>query len=212
VRWVGTGRTIYDNKENPVKKYEPFFSSTFQYEDEQELVEWGVTPILHYDPMGRLIRTDNPNGTFSKVEFDAWQQFTWDANDTVLESNWYTIRQGLAGNDPEGRAAQLAAKHANTPGIARLDVLGRTFLTVEDNGPAGKYQTHVKLDIEGNQRVVTDARGNQAMLYDLDMLSNKLHSHSIDSGDHWTLQNVVGHPLRQWNDRSFQVRFVYDGL
>ncbi|MEO5726945.1 MAG: toxin TcdB middle/C-terminal domain-containing protein, partial [Byssovorax sp.] len=27
-RWVGTGRTVFDNKGNPVKQYEPFFSST----------------------------------------------------------------------------------------------------------------------------------------------------------------------------------------
>jgi hypothetical protein len=27
-RWVGTGRTVFDNKGNPVKKYEPFFSDT----------------------------------------------------------------------------------------------------------------------------------------------------------------------------------------
>ena len=27
VRWVGTGRTVLDNKGNPIKKYEPFFDS-----------------------------------------------------------------------------------------------------------------------------------------------------------------------------------------
>src|SRR5262249_30869381 len=52
--WVGTGRTVFDNKGNPVKQYEPFFTATHEYEDEQELVEWGVTPILRYDPLGRL--------------------------------------------------------------------------------------------------------------------------------------------------------------
>ncbi|XXT18152.1 hypothetical protein WME94_48775 [Sorangium sp. So ce429] len=40
-RWVGTGRTVLDNKGNPVKQYEPFFSATHEYEDEAELVEWG---------------------------------------------------------------------------------------------------------------------------------------------------------------------------
>ncbi len=69
-RWVGAGRTVFDNKGNPVKRYEPFFSSTYEYEDETELVEWGVTPVLRYDALGRLIRTDLPNGTFSRVEFD----------------------------------------------------------------------------------------------------------------------------------------------
>jgi hypothetical protein len=49
-RWVGKGRTIYNNKGKPVKQYEPFFSNTHKYEDEKDLVEWGVTPILRYDP------------------------------------------------------------------------------------------------------------------------------------------------------------------
>src|SRR5205807_9908380 len=114
VRWVGTGRTIYDNKGNPIKKYEPYFSITFAYETEQALVELGVTPILHYDPLGRLIRTDNPNGTFPKVEFDAWQQIISDENDTVLDSKWYADRGSPKPTDPEltdpeTRAAWLAA-------------------------------------------------------------------------------------------------------
>ena len=66
IRWVGTGRTVVNNKGNPIKKYEPFFDSSPAFNDERELVEWGVTPILRYDPLGRLIRTDHPNGTFSK--------------------------------------------------------------------------------------------------------------------------------------------------
>jgi Salmonella virulence plasmid 65kDa B protein/Insecticide toxin TcdB middle/C-terminal region/Insecticide toxin TcdB middle/N-terminal region/FG-GAP-like repeat len=34
-RWVGTGRVVLDNKGNPVKKYEPFFSATPEYETEE---------------------------------------------------------------------------------------------------------------------------------------------------------------------------------
>ena len=68
-RWVGSGRTIVDNKGNPVKQYEPFFDSSPAYTDEQELVEWGVTPIILYDPLGRAIRTDQPDGTFVRVRF-----------------------------------------------------------------------------------------------------------------------------------------------
>ena len=104
------------------------------FNDEQELVEWGVTPILRYDPLGRLIRTDNPNGTFSKVEFDPWQQLTFDENDTVLASQWYADRQSLPSIDPERKAADAAAAHANTPAVVHLDTLGRTFLTIADNG------------------------------------------------------------------------------
>ncbi|MCK6512830.1 toxin, partial [Myxococcota bacterium] len=52
-RWVGSGATIYDNKGNPLKKYEPFFSSTHDFEPEEELRHWGVTSLMVYDALGR---------------------------------------------------------------------------------------------------------------------------------------------------------------
>ena len=76
-RWVGNGRTVWDNKGNPIKQYEPYFSTTSGYEDS---VASGVTPILRYDALSRLIRTDFPNGTYSKVVFDPWSQSTFDGN------------------------------------------------------------------------------------------------------------------------------------
>src|SRR5690606_22298037 len=100
LRWVGNGRVVKDNKGNMLKAYEPYYSSTPEYEDEAELVEQGVTALNHYDPLGRLIRTDLPNGTFSKVAFDPWQQTTWDPNDNVLASDWYDERYAYGGSDP----------------------------------------------------------------------------------------------------------------
>src|SRR5690606_16855631 len=72
LRWIGNGRTIKNNKGNTVKNYEPYFSVSWQYEDYKELVETGVTAILYYDAAGRLMKTEMPDGTFSKVEFDSW--------------------------------------------------------------------------------------------------------------------------------------------
>jgi len=236
-RWVGSGRTIFNNKGNPVKQYEPFFSDRHTYEDESELVLWGVTPLLHYDPLSRLIRTDNPNGTFSKVDFDPWQQITWDENDTVLESAWYDQRI----NDPdvlpaERRAAELAAKHANTPAIVHLDVLGRTFLTIAQNTVLDdnrnvvgivEYLTHVKLDIEGNPLMITDARGNTVMTYGVwskdahnhdilipayDIAGQLLYQNSMDAGERWMLNNVAGNPIKSWDSRHHEIGHTYDEL
>ena len=92
LRWIGNGRTILNNKGNAVKQYEPYFSVTHQYEDLKELVETGVTPLLYYDAMGRLMKTEMPDGTFSKTEFDSWQQSVYDENDTILDSSWYHDR------------------------------------------------------------------------------------------------------------------------
>lgn len=223
-RWVGTGRTVVDNKNNPIKKYEPFFDSSPAFNDEQELVELGVTPILRYDPLSRLIRTDNPNGTFSRVEFDSWQQIGFDENDTVLESQWHAARQNLPTTDPERRAADKAAAHAHTPAFAYFDTLGRTFLTVahnkfkRGNSPVNDppveecLATRVLFDIEGNERDVIDAKDRVVMRYDYDMLGNRIHQASMEAGERWMFNDVTGKPIRAWDSRGFIRRMTYDKL
>lgn len=83
-RWVGSGRTVFNNKGKPVKQYEPFFSATHLYEREPELTDTGVSPVLFYDPVDRVVATLHPNHTYEKVVFDPWQQTTFDVNDTVV--------------------------------------------------------------------------------------------------------------------------------
>ena len=92
LRWIGSGRTVLNNKGNTVKQYEPYFSISHEYEDLKELVETGVTPLMYYDALGRLAKTEMPDGTFSRTVFGAWKQIRYDANDTVLESPWYHKR------------------------------------------------------------------------------------------------------------------------
>ncbi|HPG77009.1 MAG TPA: hypothetical protein PLU61_12590, partial [Rhodoglobus sp.] len=189
LRWIGNGRAIKDNKGNVVKAYEPYYSSIPDYEDEAELVERGVSPLMHYDPLGRLIRTDFPNGTFSRVEFTAWEQTSFDANDTVLESDWYAARFDYAGADEallkEKRAALLAAAHANTPSQVHLDTLGRPFLTIAHNkaGAANVFTaTKSVMDIQGHVLAVIDARSNTAEARTYGMLGQPLEVLSHDAG------------------------------
>ncbi len=216
LRWIGNGRTILNNKGNPVKQYEPYFSTTFEYEDARELVERGVSPVTFYDGIGRAIRTDLPEGSFIKVEFDAWTQKTFDQNDNVLESQWYRDRiispVPAIATAEEIAAATKAAFHANTPSISYLDSLGKTFLFVADNGTAGKYKTYVEADIEGNVRKITDARGNALMQYRYDMLGNQLYQLSMDAGERWMISDVTGKAIRTWDNRNHEFSFEYDTL
>ncbi len=80
-RWVTSGWTIFNNKGNPVRQYEPFFSSSHGFEFG---VSVGVSPTLFYDPVGRVVATLYPNHTWEKAVFDPWRQENWDVNDTVL--------------------------------------------------------------------------------------------------------------------------------
>jgi len=209
-RWVGTGRVVYDNKANPVKAYEPFFDSSPVYDDETDLVDWGVTAITRYDPLGRAIRVDNPNGTYRSVEFDPWRQISSDENDTVLASAWYTASQ--AGDADQADAAAKAAKAAGTPSLSDLDTLGRVFRTVADNGRQGQYPTMVTLDIEGQVRATTDALGRVVLTQDYNQAGTGIHQVSIDAGERWMLPDAAGQHLHGWDSRGQQIRTTYDEL
>ena len=198
-RWVGSGWTIFNNKSKPVRQYEPFFSETHRFEFAHAV---GVSPVLFYDPVGRVVATLSPNHTWGKVVFDPWRQEAWDRSDTVSIANpktdadvgryferlpasdylptWHASR--IAGTPEEQDAAKKAEAHAATPAVTHLDNLGRPFLTLADNGAAGKYVTRTELDVEGNERDVIDALGRIVMRYDYDVTGHNLHSASMEAG------------------------------
>jgi len=247
-RWVGTGTKIYNNKGKAVRQYEPFFSLSHHFGIEQH----GVSSTLFYDPAGRVAATLHPNHAWEKVVFDPWQQTTYDANDTVRNADgstdpkadedvrgffsrlpdadylptWYEQRIALPANDPERDAAGKAAVHRQTPAVAHLDTLGRTFLTMahnrfERNGSfvEEQYPIRIGLDIEGNQREVRDAivqnddrLGRIVTLYDYDMLGRRIHQANMEAGERWTLNDVTGKPIRTWDSRGFTRRITHDEL
>ena len=185
-----------------------------------------------------MVRTELPNETESRVEFDAWQQISSDPNDTVLGTTWYSSRfspdpTGPTPNDPEQRAAYLAARTANTPTTTEFDALGRPFLVTEinrtwtDNTPPtpatftdALFLTRTVLDVEGNGLAIIDAR--QAALNPttptatlkqrFDVLSRPQRTDSIDAGTRVLLPDVGGKPLRRWDTRFQAFRFQYDVL
>jgi RHS repeat-associated protein len=149
LRWIVNGLTVLNNKGKPVRQYEPFFSADFGCQMPEE---HGVTPLLYYDAAGRLVRTEMPDGTLSRVEFSPWHQLSFDASDTVLDSPWYTqwppADTGRSPLDPAGRlplvagrmtvpaedrARWLAARHAGTPALTLFDSLGREVIAIAHN-------------------------------------------------------------------------------
>jgi RHS repeat-associated protein len=247
-RWVGSGWIIFNNKGKPVRQYEPFFSSSHQFRIEQQ----GVSNTLFYDPAERVVATLHPNHTWEKVVFDPWRQTTYDVNDTVLNAGgftdpksdedvrgffsrlpdsdylptWYDQRIALASNDPERIAADKAAVHRQTPAVAHVDAIGRTFLTIARNRfernntiVEEEYPTRVELDIEGNYRSVrdglvqnSDELGRIVTRDDYDMLGNRIHQASMEAGERWMLSDIIGKSIRAWDSRGFTHRHAYDEL
>lgn len=211
-RWVGSGRVVRDNKDLPVEKYEPYFSATSDYENADALVKQGVTAVLRYDPLGRVIRMDQPDGTFSRVEFDPWQHVDHDAGDTVLESTWYTVNSGAGATPAQQRSASLAAAYANTPAISVLDTLGRAVRARADNGPDGVYETVVTLDPVGGLLKVTDPRGVVAATQILDLVGRVLTLHSADAGPRSFVLDAASLPISRTDAVGNRVSYSYDLL
>lgn len=186
-RWVGSGWTIFNNKGKPVRQYEPFFSATHRYEFG---VQVGVSPILFYDPVERVVATLHPNHTWGKVVFDPWRQESWDVCDTALIADpktdpdvgdffrrlrdadylptWFAQRQGGALGPHEQTAARKTSLHAATPSVAHLDSLGRTFLTIAHNKFKFSDSPAADPPIEEfhHTRVLFDIEGNQREVID----------------------------------------------
>jgi RHS repeat-associated protein len=138
-RWVGSGWTVYDAKGRPVRRYEPFFSrrrlpdGTFASDHRFEYgVTAGVSPVLFYDPVGRVVATLHPNHTYEKVVFDPWQQTTYDVNDTCAPRSAQT---GDPRTDPDVRG-YVAGYFAGLPATPPAPVW-RTWRELRAGGGLG---------------------------------------------------------------------------
>ncbi len=186
-RWISSGWTVFDNKGQAVRRFEPFFTATHRFEADARR---GVSSILRYDPMGRPAATIHPDHTWQKVVYGPWRQETWDVNDTARTVNpaedvnvgdffarltpadylptWRAARiDGDLG--AEERAAALQADvHAGTPTITHADTLGRTFLTIVHNARArsGAPPDEPPDTSFQRTRVVLDIQGRERAVVD----------------------------------------------
>ncbi len=197
LRWLASGKVVLNNKGKAIKQYEPWYATTPAFEAETKLTHYGVTPLMHYDPLGRLVQTDFPDGTTSKVEFTVWQQKNYDPNDC-----WEAL-----GNT-----------HYNTPQVLDFDVLGRPFQTTDDNGTDDqgnpvRYRTRHRLDISGRMVETFDALGRSATKNRYGFSEKHLlFTENIDSGKRWMLSNVLGNPIARWDSRGHCIQYKYDAL
>lgn len=238
-RWIVSGWTIYNNKGDAIKKYEPFFSSTPQY---QPNAATGVSKLVMYDPIGRIVANLLPNHTWSKTIYRSWSQEAWDLNDTVLISDpskdpdvgdyfsripdssdylpsWYDGRISGSMTPQEAAAAAKTAIHAGTPAFAFLDPMGRVTATVADNryqrstetSPTQQFlSSRAVFDISGATRQSLDSNGRLVETHDVDMAGNIIHKANMESGEVWTLNSVAAKDVSTWNSRGFRTDTTYD--
>ncbi|TIN77493.1 SpvB/TcaC N-terminal domain-containing protein [Mesorhizobium sp.] len=218
-RWVGNGRVVSNNKGSPVKSYQPYFSTTHAYEDEKVLREIGATAVSFYDPPGRLVKVVSPEGILSRVEFTPWLQRLFDGNDTVKQSQWYVDRgspdpavEPEPLNNPERRAAWLAAKHADTPGVVHLDGMGRPIYTIVDYG-GGKSATMRSLaDLTGRTVKVFDQLGREVSDSVTAIGGMQVFTKSAEKGRRWSFHDALGALVKTWDEHGRRFRTLFDPL
>ncbi len=223
-RWLTSGRTVYNNKGNPVKQYEPYYLNTYEYVNNEILNQFGVSATLYYDPLERVICTETAKGFLSKVEFNPWEERNYDVNDTVKDSSFY---QDFLENYPdnpteeqrnEKDALDKAAEFYDTPVISYLDTLGNAFL-VNDNGLTSCY----KYDIQGRLIESVDPRLYAANLAEGTAYYNFKYLYpmmgdipwvtdSTDGGVNLSFNNVFGQHLWNRSPRNFDQVIYYDEL
>lgn len=216
-RWLGNGRTIVNNKGNVVKSYESYFSTTSDYESEDALVETGVTSISFYDAVSRNIRTEHSNGTITRVEFDSWRSKSFDVNDTVKESQWFADRGSpdplsTEPANPETRAAWLAAKHANTPGIVHADVLGRIIYSEEDYGGGNITTVFSETDFTSRALKVYDQLNRLVSETYVNLSGQIIYAKSAEQGERWFFADIMGRMVRVWDNNIREMYGSFDKL
>ncbi len=240
-RWVGSGWTIFNNKGKPVRQFEPFFTDTHRFEFGTRVGVGSILfydPVgrvigtVHpnhtwekavFDAWSRQTWDVNDTVLIADPANDPHVgPFFSRLPDEDYLPTWYAPRIGGALGPAEQRAAQKTAVHAGTSSVAYLDPLGRSFLTVEHNRFESHganrglrdefYSTHSDLNIQGSVRHVIDAADRIVMRYEYDVLGNRLHSASMEAGERWMLNDILGKPLRTWDSREHSFRTTFDQL
>lgn len=231
-RWLTSGNTIFNNKGNPVKQYEPFYSGSKEYETEESITKFGITPIIHYDPLGRIIKTDTPKGFFSTVIFEPWKIEYRDENDNVRNSRFYDELLNYNKHPPswtperinfEKKTLQETESHANTPKIKHMNNLAQIFLE-EDYVDEKRLYTYYEMDISGNKLSITDPRQYEKnktrsskeqfknFRFCYDMLNRQIQSLNLDIGIVKVFQNSINNPVYSWTARHCTIHIGYDSL
>ena len=219
---IVSGWQVYDNKGKVVEKYEPFFSTGWNYLSQGDAL-CGQKVTTFYDPRGQPIRIVNPDtseqiviygvpGSIALPELEnpkvfeptPWESYTYDANDNA----------GRTHKDTSSRFQN----HWNTPSSIENDALGRkTKITGRNgttNGLSDNYVTKFVYDIRGNPLNVIDPLDRVAFsyIYDLARKPNILRTEHLDAGIHVAVSDVTSNILEKRDSKGSLILNAFDKL
>ena len=225
--WITSGRTDFNDRGEAVRVYTPYAASDPGFDPHP--------PSDHlrysYDSQGRLIRTDQPKGFFSKTVYSPWATVEFDENDTVRDSRFYSEHAG--DSNPafarEAAALQQAARDQDTPNTSHFNPRGQfiqlTRINLEGSGdppPRFDMVTQIWTDLQGNQLRAADPRFfdplnpgqpthfNSENTFSMEGLL--LRSINADSGTVTDLRAADDSIIERWDALGRRLTTEYDAL
>ena len=176
----------FNARQSERDQFLPYFDDTFDYAVPDPAMHHTTQ---HYDPLGRVVRTVNPDGTFTSVTHRPLAQVQYDEED----------------NTP-------ASPHSDTPKTLTYDGLERLVGVREVNivdGAVETYDTGYVYDPLGNLIQITDAQGNvKTMQYDA--LSRKVYMDDPDRNEMFYEYDDAGNLVQTRDAKGQVVRYTYD--
>ncbi|WP_314411719.1 SpvB/TcaC N-terminal domain-containing protein [Streptomyces kroppenstedtii] len=210
---VVSGWQVYDNKGRVVQKYEPFFSTGYDYAPPLDS-QLGRRSVMFHDASGRVERTVNPDGSEQRVVFGV--PFDLADPDRALPTPWesYTYDENDNAGRTHGDAAPADRTHWDTPSSTEVDALGRVVRAVARRGPtAAEWLTTTSAyDVQGNLLGITDQLGRAAFAYRFDLAHRRWRADGIDAGRHDSVPDAMGQVVEARDSRGALVLGSFDAL
>jgi len=183
---VVEGAMMFNARQSERDAWLPYFGSGFEYTQPDPAL---LRTSKVYDPLGRLVHTTNPDGSFTSVSFQPLAQVQADEEDNRQDSVYF-----------------------NTPKNLFYDGLER-LTSVEEinvvNGASELYITRYAYDRLGNLTRITDALGNvKTMQYDA--FSRKTHMDDPNRGEMHYVYDDVGNLVQTTDAKGQTIRWSYD--
>jgi RHS repeat-associated protein len=191
-----SGWTEYNAKGKAKTQYLPFFVEGFNFvageRPPASTGERDVRAELSYDPLGRLVRAVNPNGTHTEVRYSPLHTVNYDEEDT----------------DPK-------SKHFDTPTERTTDAYGR-LTSVTDFASREKEPiiTRYAYDLNDNLIEITDATGKEANKRHIvrDLYGRMLRQIEPNTGTRVYFYDQNGNMAYRRDGRRQWIKFEYDSL
>ena len=228
--WLASGVRQLNNKNKPVREYEPFFKSGHHYDYRKV----GFSTTVFYDPLERVIGTLHPDHSWEKTVFNAWREIRWDRNDTVLLDpqsdehlghhfrrlddtdylpGWLDLQRTaelqptlFVGTRPTEQADDSVSPYAEWTGTEKLRRVREEF--ANNHNPVYRRRRHLKGIIKpptpNSDKVVAHANTPERAFYD------SLAKPFLAIADNRTSKNGVVSEPSQSQDDLFHTRTDHD--